>query len=314
MQDLQINLYLFLGVVELAAVLAATALFFWWRGKHAVKPSTEQEKKEANSYAQYLEEEISQIQETLDTHEDEETADPEMPRANQIHIGYLQLEHALQLYDKGTESYQRTLKEGVLKLFDNAGDDGTAIEDNQDDPENLAGFTQLREIIQSQNSAVSDLGQNLADSNEEIEGYEEIQTILQTYETQNDALIQCVDMLEKNAAGRDQTGEEETEDQQSLITMVNNQQATIENLRTLVVKLPAEVNPPELEKALDTIQQNNRELNDCVSVLEGENERLRGELEKLSSRHPETALENSATGDKDPGNVQPDVAEEQAVG
>lgn len=305
MQDLHINIYLFLLVVELTVVLAAASLFFWWRGRGGVELSTQPAMQPQISYAQYLEEEINDLQEILDNTEHEEVPDAEITSVNHKHLGFLKLEHALQQHEKGSESYQAILKDGMMKLFDIEGGDEPAMEDDQESP---AGFVQLREIINSQHSAVGELGQNLAERNDEIDGYEEIQAILQTYETQNEALIHCVDMLEKNASASDEASTANQQD--SLLTMVNNQQTTIENLRTLVVKLPAEVNPPELEKALDNIQQNNRELNDCVVVLEGENERLRDELEKLSLSQSVTESVVTNDTDKDSGDTQSDKVEE----
>ena len=299
MQDLQINLYLFLAVVELAAVLAGTTAFFWWRGKKPSREPAGSDNKESNSYARSLETEIAYTQEQIEVIEQEEKPGIEKCNALTSRLKYLQLELDLQAHDRGAEIWQATLQDRIRMLFSNPGSAG----EEEEAPETLAGFEQLREIINSQATAVDEISQNLEDKNAGVDGYEEIQTILKTYETQHEELLRCVDMLEKAAAqgAEDNPENDASEDKESLLTMVNNQQATIDSLRTLFVNLPADDNLPALEKALDSIQQNNRELNDCVTVLEGENERLRDKLEKLSAGEAIAGQEESVKTEDSPG-------------
>lgn len=296
MQDLQINLYLFLAVVELAAVLAGTTAFFWWRSKKQQKKPASLDNKESNSYARSLETEIAYTQELIEVIEQEEKPDMEKFNALTSRLKYLQLELDLQAHDRGTELWQAALQDGIGTLFPDPGGAG----EGEEAPATLAGFDQLREIINSQATAVDEISQNLDEKQSDIEGYDEIQTILKTYETQHEELLRCVDMLEKAAAqgAEDDLENDSSEDKESLLTMVNNQQATIDSLRTLFVNLPADDNLPALEKALDSIQQNNRELNDCVTVLEGENERLRDKLEKITSGETDVEQEDVDTLDE----------------
>ncbi len=298
MQALQINFYLFLAVVELAAVLAGTTAFFWWRSKGVQKSSAHPDAKEDKTYAYYLDAEITTAQEVIDTATEDKTADLETTSAHKLRIKYIQLERKLLQHAEEAEQYQVTLTDGIKDLFgNNEKADTTPDETDPPDTDAPTGFAQLRNIINSQNSAVEELSKNL-------EGNDEIQAILKTYETQNDELIRCVDILEKDADRSSEDGAVDApEEENSLLTMVSNQQSTIENLRTLVVKLPADENIPVLEKALDTIQQNNRELNDCVFVLEGENERLRGELEKLSSGQVKSDEAEADLAEGDPRDV-----------
>jgi hypothetical protein len=285
---MEINLYVFLAIAELATVLACTTGYFWWRSNRSSKINKKSEDSDNKSYVQYLNEELSLVQETLDALDQDDEADLDKNRANKLRKEYLQLESDLQKFDSDTDEFIVALKEGCTKIL---GDLENNSDDSQMDADEQSGFTQLRAIIENQNASISELGKNLRHQNDKLDNYEDIQAILKTYESQNEELIQCVDVLEKNTAQNESSEQEKG----SLITMVSDQQTTIENLRTLIVKLPADNNLAGMETALDKIQHNNRELNDCVTVLEGENERLRGQLDEVGSSLSEKI--KSATDD-----------------
>ncbi len=286
---MQINLYVFLAVAELATVLAGTTAYFWWRSNRVSAIKKETGDSDNKSYERYLDEELSSTQNKLDgLEQDDDDPDPDKARAIKLRKDYLQLESDLQKADKDTDEYQKVLKEGCASILGNAeeGSDGSQLDTDEE-----TGFSNLRNIIDSQNTAVNEISNSLNAQTEKSENYEDIQAILKTYETQNKELIRCVDILENNA----NQSKSDEQDKGSLVTMVSDQQTTIENLRTLIVKLPADENMAGMEKVLDKIQGNNRELNDCVTVLEGENERLREQLDEVGASLSEKI--KSATDD-----------------
>ncbi len=299
---MQINLYVFLAVAELATVLAGTTAYFWWRSNRGSTIMKETGDSDNKSYEQYLDEELSSTQNMLDgLEQDDDEPDPDKARAIKLRKDYLQLESDLQKAGKDTDEYQKALKEGCASILGNAekGSDSSQVDTGEE-----TGFSQLRNIIDSQNTTVNEISNSLDAQTDKLENYEDIQAILKTYETQNEALIHCVDMLENNAS----QSKLDEQDKGSLVTMVSDQQTTIESLRTLIVKLPADENLAGMEKALDKIQDNNRELNDCVTVLEGENERLREQLDEVGTSLSEKI--KSATDDLE---TEQDKSEEEKL-
>ncbi len=298
---MQINLYVFLAVAELAAVLAGTTAYFWWRSNRVSAIKKETGDSDKKSYERYLDEELSSTQNMLDSLEqNDDDSDPDKARAIKLRKDYLQLESDLQKADKDTDEYQKALKEGCASILGNAeeGSDSSQIHTDEE-----TGFSHLRNIIDSQNTTVNEISNSLDSQTDKLENHEDIQAILKTYETQNEALIHCVDMLEKNAS----QSKLDEQDKGGLVAMVSNQQTTIESLRTLIVKLPADKNLAGMEKALDKIQDNNRELNDCVTVLEGENERLREQLDEVGASLSEKI--KSATDDLEVDEVEEEKLE-----
>ncbi len=299
---MQINLYVFLAIAELATVLAGTTVYFWWRSNRVSTVKKETGGSDNKSYEQYLDEELSGVQNMLDVLEqDDEEVDPDKARVFKLRKDYLQLESELQKSDRDSDEYQKALKEGCARILGNTeeGSDGSQLDIDEE-----TGFSHLRDIIDSQNTAVNEISNSLEAQTEKLENYEDIQAILKTYETQNEELIRCVDILENNAS----QSKSDEQDKGSLVTMVSDQQTTIESLRTLIVKLPADENLTGMEKALDKIQDNNRELNDCVTVLEGENERLREQLDEVGASLSEKI--KSATDDLE---AEQDKSEEEKL-
>ena len=299
---MQINLYVFLAIAELATVLAGTTVYFWWRSNRVSTVKKETGGSDNKSYEQYLDEELSGVQNMLDVLEqDDEEVDPDKARVFKLRKDYLQLESELQKSDRDSDEYQKALKEGCARILGNTeeGSDGSQLDTDEE-----TGFSNLRNIIDSQNTAVNEISNSLNAQTEKSENYEDIQAILKTYETQNKELIRCVDILENNA----NQSKSDEQDKGSLVTMVSDQQTTIESLRTLIVKLPADENLTGMEKVLDKIQDNNRELNDCVTVLEGENERLREQLDEVGASLSEKI--KSATDDLE---AEQDKSEEEKL-
>ena len=72
---------------------------------------------------------------------------------------------------------------------------------------------------------------------------------------------------------------------QLLIDLVGSQEATIQELETLMREaMPEDTANNPLEETIERIQRTNRELGNCISVLESENTRLREEIAELQGR------------------------------
>lgn len=311
MQHIQINPYWFFAVAELCIVLALSTAIFWWRGRRR-HPAQEKSAQAApqTSYLQCLETEIAQTEALLHAVPlDDEAPSFEGSEALKTRNAFLDIEREIQAYDRASDIFHQTLEtrlQALLGCAPMAGKENTGDEEASDAPETACedcDFARLKTIVTSQNDVVSRVRKDLETRQDELENYAKIASILDTYDSQRKDLNHSIDLLEArfSQAGGDGPGGDTTNadasaaDDHNLRVMIHNQQATIDSLRTLIVQLPPEDNVRELEDALDSIQRNNRDLNDCVVVLEDDNSRLRHQLAEAQSaltERPRTQAES----------------------
>ena len=168
-----------------------------------------------------------------------------------------------------------------------------------------AEVSHLKDVINNQQDAMEALRAQLEASADEVEGMDAILKQLADFEKQSAELKKCLLTLESEnerlKASQSDGGQagsiSETAPAQltGLKNMVGSQQETIDGLRRLIGELMPEADKAaELEESLNRLQNNNKELSGCVSVLEDENAMLRSELEEIGRQLEEQDAQREA--------------------
>ncbi|MGA7802949.1 MAG: hypothetical protein WCC36_19285 [Gammaproteobacteria bacterium] len=212
---------------------------------------------------------------------------------------FLENELAAQEAAGDAAEYRGRLLEGLqaIQLTSPAGDQAGPGKFSRRYEEELA---RLREVIGNQHDIMRELEAIVAVNSGTDETAEEARRKLVLWQQQASELQRCVGVLEtENRRLKTEHGEpsgdsqddredtDSTDEDDSLRSLIGNQQETINQLQELVQGLV-----PEAEKAskltdiIGRIERANKELNTCVVVLEDENDLLRGRVQELESSPP----------------------------
>ncbi|HFD81507.1 MAG TPA: hypothetical protein ENK05_14135 [Gammaproteobacteria bacterium] len=255
MDGLQIDPYLFFGVLEATIALLLLALFLYLRGRSLAARVARLQKRLVDARR-------SSGAASAPAVTGDETA-PEPAAAVEGEGDAAATHEAAEAVDESPKIDTRDAEIGHLR----------AVIDNQQDT-----MKALRAQLEQQ----------------EFEGLAEILQQLDEFERQGVELERCLLVLEQEnirlkAARASGDGVDaaslEGERLDDLQSMVGQQQQTIDSLRNMIRELAPEAGKArELENAMEGIQSANRELKGCVAVLEDENALLRSELEQIQGR------------------------------
>lgn len=243
---------------------------------------------------------------------------------------FLEIELEAQALDGNPVAFQDKIAAGICELVETMRPDAETVEveteaeptagiELEEAPDDDAEAEAARKTIDTAEAEVShlkDVINNQQDAMEalraQLEAHagdgEEMNAALEQladFEKQSAELKKCLLMLESEnerlKASQDDGGEaggiSETSPAQltGLKNMVGSQQETIDGLRRLIGEIMPEADKAgELEESLNRLQNNNKELSGCVSVLEDENALLRNELEEIGRQLEEQDAQREA--------------------
>jgi len=239
MEDFQINLFAFLGVLELAMVLLAVALFFVARSKHLSSRvrALKKELKEAAQdepatvgFDQYLRDEVIRNQDLIDSATaSQDDAEKKAGELLQLRKQFLELEVEVRALEKNPVEFQDRLAAGMSEL----------IEQLRPEPETVTETVTEATNSPSQADDVAEPG---------IEEDDEDRTQINTHDAEVSHLKD----------------------------VINNQQDAMEALRKELEARAGEIEDlGSILAKLDEFEKQSSELESCLNVLEQENERLK---------------------------------------
>ena len=193
----------------------------------------------------------------------------------------------------------------AVELEEAPDDDAEAEAQRKTIDTSQAEVSHLKDVINNQQDAMAALRAQLQEHAGDVDDMDTILQKLEDFERQSAELKKCLLMLEsenerlKGSQGNGERdgGINETAPAQltGLKNMVGSQQETIDGLRRLIGELMPEADKAaQLEDSLNRLQNNNKELSGCVSVLEDENAMLRNELEEIGRQLEEQDAQREA--------------------
>ncbi|MFQ5642926.1 MAG: hypothetical protein ACE5FQ_04415 [Thiogranum sp.] len=231
MEDLQINLFVFLGVLELAIVLVLVALFLVMRGKRLAgnvlalqKKLKEVTREEAVvvGFEHYLRDEVLRNQELIDRAvASTDDAEKKAGELLQMRKQFLELEIEARALEKNPVEFQDRLAAGMSELVEqlrpepetvtetvpeageqapdavvaDAADEGEAERATVDTHD--AEFNRLKDVINNQQDAMAALRKELEARENDIEDLDSILQKLDQFERQSSEMETCLNVLEQ---------------------------------------------------------------------------------------------------------------------
>jgi chromosome segregation ATPase len=231
MEDFQINLFAFLGVLELAMVLLVVALLFVVRNKHLSSRvrALKKELKEAAQdepvtvgFDQYLRDEVIRNQDLIDSATaSQDDAEKKAGELLQLRKQFLELEVEVRALEKNPVEFQDRLAAGMSELIEqlrpepetatetvteateppSQADDVADSEEGGEDRTLVdthdAEVSHLKDVINNQQDAMEALRKELEDRSGEIEDLDSILAKLDQFEKQSSELESCLNVLEQ---------------------------------------------------------------------------------------------------------------------
>ncbi len=227
---------------------------------------------------------------------------------------FLELEHHAQLVGADPEARESHWAKGIEDLLARILPEQAADHDLSDVPRPGAAspdrirIDQLHNALFEQKGLIAELRGMLE---EELGDSEQAKIIIERLEQAErqaariEALLAEIEHSGENTAGTEVDAESSA---RLLIDLVGSQEATIQELEALMHEaVPENASNNLLEETIERIQRTNRELGNCITVLESENTRLREEIAELQGRIDALEREHS---DPQP----PDRQESDATG
>jgi chromosome segregation ATPase len=229
MEDLQVNVYAFFGVVELALVLLVVALVFVMRSNGLAKrvrvlqmklAKAGQEVPEPVAYDQYLRDEVIRNQDLLEraaaSEDDAEKKAAELLRMRKC---FLELELEARAVEQNPVEFQDRIAAGISEIIERLRPEPQTVtetvteqvppavevqESAGDEPERPRGvhdthdeeLDHLRQVINNQQDAMAALRSKLKEHEHELEGVEDILDRLDEFEKRSAELQACLKVLE----------------------------------------------------------------------------------------------------------------------
>ncbi|HED19770.1 MAG TPA: hypothetical protein ENI74_09770 [Gammaproteobacteria bacterium] len=232
MEDLQINLFVLLGVLEFAMAVLVVALFFIVRSKRLASrvrvlqqelAEVGQEDPAAIGFEQYLRDEILRNQSLIDSATaSTDDAEKKAGELLQLRKQFLELEVEVRSLEKNPVAFQDKLAAGMSELIERlrpepeivtetvseAADEDPAVDaaaeaDIEEEVERVtvdthdAEMSRLRDVINNQQDAMVALRQELESRESEFEGMGSILQKLDEFERQSADLENCLGVLEQ---------------------------------------------------------------------------------------------------------------------
>ncbi len=335
MEDLQINLYVFLGVLEASLVLFLVALVFIFRSKSLADRLRSLQQRldrgtevlEPVSFEQYLREELIRNQELVESAAaSQDDASSETIELMTIRKEFLAGEIEARALESNPVEFQHKLAAGLSELVarlrlqaetvvqplavevaTELHTDTSTARCQQADTHELE-FNRLKKVINNQQDVMTALRRELVMRADGVDALDTIMQRLDEFEQQGAGLQQCLDILDKAhdylkqaRAGvwtaRAAVDPADPDQRSRLQSLVDEQQATIANLKELLENLAGVVENGEgVARAVEAVQRSSYELNGCITTMECENDLLRSQLEALQIEldHLQTAVGQQA--------------------
>jgi len=227
---------------------------------------------------------------------------------------FLELEHHAQLVGADPEARESHWAKGIEDLLARILPEPAADQEPPaGSPQLEAGpngihIDQLHNALFEQKGLIAELRGMLQ---EELGDSEQAKIIIERLEQAERQAARIEDLLaEMEHSGEDTAGSEVDAESSArlLIDLVGSQEATIQELEALMHEaVPENASNNLLEETIERIQRTNRELGNCITVLESENTRLREEIAELQGRIDALERERSDT-------EPPDRQESDATG
>jgi len=229
---------------------------------------------------------------------------------------FLEVEHQARLLGEDPAAREAHWAKGIEDLLERVlpePETRQGAEGMQEPPSRLS-IAQVRRALDEQQDLIRELRGMLEEELADSEQAGGILERLEEAETQAERIRTLLAGMESDAS----EGSGLDEDARMLLDLVGNQEQTIQQLDALVRDtLPESAAPDLLAETIDRIQRTNRELGNCVTVLENENSRLREEISALQHRvaELEAAGEDdgprTSAGDSEASLSEPDAASAQ---
>lgn len=239
MEDLQINLFALLGVLEFAVALLAVALFFIVRSKRLASrvrllqkklKEAAQEESEAIGFEQYLRDEVIRNQGLIDSAAaSADDAEKKAGELLQLRKQFLELEVEARALEKNPVAFQDRLAAGMSELIEQLRPEPETV------TETVSGETDADSLADT--AAEADIGEEDSDRTTIDTHDAEVDRLRSVINNQQDAMVALRQELEARASD-------------------------IEDLDSILHKL-------------DEFERQSSELETCLSILEQENERLK---------------------------------------
>jgi len=230
MEDLQINVYAFLGVLEFSLLLLAVTLVFILRSKTLAgrlrvaqaKLKKAEQVPEPVTFDQYLRDEVIRNQDLIErAAASQDDADKKVAEVMKMRKQFLALEVEVRALENNPVVFQGTLAAGLSELIEQLHPEAetvmetvvevveaipqieeAAAEQEQSEQRKLvdthdAEFNRLKEVINNQQDAMEALRSELQARANEIDDLDAIMQKLDEFERQSTELQQCLDVLEK---------------------------------------------------------------------------------------------------------------------
>jgi chromosome segregation ATPase len=231
MEDLDINIYAFLGVLEFSLLLLVVSLVFFLRSRSLAgrlrilqaRLKKAGELPEPVTFEQYLRDEVIRNQTLIDSAAaSQDDAEKQAAELMRMRKQFLELEVEARSLENNPVEFQNrlaggfnelieqwrpepeTVTETVLKSVETAAEAETASEAEADAPEQPkaldthdAEFDRLKQVINNQQDAMEALRRELQAREGEIDDMAAVMGKLDEFERQSAELQQCLDVLEK---------------------------------------------------------------------------------------------------------------------
>jgi len=231
MEDIQIDLYSFLGVLEVAFVLLIIALVFVFRSRslsgrvqllqRKLKKAQAQDVVEAVSFDQYLRDEVLRNQELIDNAAaSDDDAEKKAAELLKLRNRFLELEVEVRSLESNPVQFQDRLAAGMSDLIEQLrpepehatetvatpdaqqeeaepGIEQDVVEERATIDTHDAEFNRLKDVINNQQDAMAALRQELEAREHEIEDADSLLHKLDDFEKQSAELQQCLNVLEQ---------------------------------------------------------------------------------------------------------------------
>ncbi len=305
MEKIPVHPFLAMGVAELIIVLFVATLFFWVRSR-SLKRSKPRVRK--TRYIDHLDKEVALMESLEEKQMKDSDGDTEevQPSVLALRRSILTIEKETHPVGPETQEYQQQYGEKLNRLlseyFSVQSDEVTTEEEieivlndassgEEDETRTTINtyeneFVSLKSIIQNQHEAMRALRQQLNDNGTDVEGLNEINRILEAVENENEVLDKSLSKLEESPVNS--TGDELTmdlaADNGSVLSMgemtriVTDQQGNINDLKTLISQLETP-HGEAMDKSVGSIERTNNDLSGCLTILLGENDKLRAQLQ-----------------------------------
>jgi predicted nucleic acid-binding Zn-ribbon protein len=239
MENLQINVYAFLGVLEFSLLLLIVTLFFIVRSKNLAgqlrvvqgKLKKAEQLPETVTFDQYLRDEVIHNQHLIErAAASQEDAEKKIAEVLNVRKQFLELEVEVRAFEDNPITFQDKLADGLSELIERLrpevnmvmesavkavetipqAEEATAAEQCKLLDTHDAEFDRLKKVINNQQDALQALRSELQARDNKVDGLDAGMQKLDEFERQSTELQQRLDVLEKEPGYNTQDQQEKT--------------------------------------------------------------------------------------------------------